>query len=192
MVETFLFFIKFGYYHVLDFDGLDHFYFLIVMTLPFALDQWKQLIKWVTLFTIGHCLTLFINHYFKFKIDSYWIEIIIPITITYSCITVLLKFNGFWKEDVFKHVNFLTLFFGLIHGLGFWRYFNQIIQEDSSFISLLGFAFGIEFAQLIIVAIVAIFNVLIIKVFSEKFNLWLSGCSFIILILSLKMVFERL
>jgi len=192
MLETFLFFLKLGYSHVLDFDGLDHFYFLVVMTLPFALDEWKLLFKWVTLFTTGHCLTLFVNHYFKLQIDYYWIEILIPITITYSCISILLKFNGFGKQDIFKHFTLLTLFFGLIHGLGFGRYFNQIVQEDSSFISLLGFAFGVEFAQLIIVAIVVILNVLIIKFFNEKFKLWISGGSFMILILSLKMVFERL
>ena len=50
MKETFLFFLELGYNHVLDYNGLDHFYFLAVMTLPYKLDKWIQLIKWVTIF----------------------------------------------------------------------------------------------------------------------------------------------
>lgn len=192
MLETFLFFLELGCYHVLDFNGLDHFYFLIIMTLPFVLKEWKQLAKCVTLFTLGHCCMVFISHYFKFNIEYYWVEILIPSTIIYSCISVILKFNKLYKSDFFKHINILTLFFGLIHGLGFGRYFSQIVQEELSFISLLGFSFGIELAQLLIASGVLVFNILIIKSFSKRFNLWINGSSFIVLILSLKMVFERI
>ena len=68
MKETFLFFLELGYNHVLDYNGLDHFYFLAVMTLPYKLDKWIQLIKWVTIFTVGHCLSLFANQFFNLKI----------------------------------------------------------------------------------------------------------------------------
>ena len=192
MKETFLFFLELGYNHVLDYNGLDHFYFLAVMTLPYKLDKWIQLIKWVTIFTVGHCLSLFANQFFNLKIDSYLIELLIPLTISYSCISILLKSYGFWKQDFFKHIELITFFFGIIHGLGFGRYFNQIAQQDSSLISLLGFAFGVEFAQIIIVAAVLIFNVGVYKIFSERFKLWIKLGSFIVLLLSLKMVFERI
>jgi hypothetical protein len=102
------------------------------------------------------------------------------------------KKYGNWKQNIFKYFSLLTFLFGLIHGMGFGRYFSLIVQEDSSLISLLGFAFGIEFAQLTIVSAVLIFNALIIKFFNNKFKIWIYGGSFIILILSLKMVFERL
>tara|TARA_B100000530_G_scaffold105947_1_gene65545 strand:+ start:1288 stop:1866 length:579 start_codon:yes stop_codon:yes gene_type:complete len=192
MKETFLFFLELGYNHVLDYNGLDHFYFLAVMTLPYKLDKWIQLIKWVTIFTVGHCLSLFANQFFNLKIDSYLIELLIPLTISYSCISILLKSYGFWKQDFFKHIELITFFFGIIHGLGFGRYFNQIAQQDSSLISLLGFAFGVEFAQIIIVLFVVILNMLVTLIFNDKYKLWMTSASFLFLILSLKMVFERL
>ncbi len=192
MKETFLFFLELGYNHVLDYNGLDHFYFLAVMTLPYKLDKWIQLIKWVTIFTVGHCLSLFANQFFNLKIDSYLIELLIPLTISYSCISILLKSYGFWKQDFFKHIELITFFFGIIHGLGFGRYFNQITQQDSSLISLLGFAFGVEFAQIIIVLFVVILNMLVTRIFNDKYKLWMTSASFLFLILSLKMVFERL
>tara|TARA_B100001778_G_C18470659_1_gene575625 strand:- start:212 stop:790 length:579 start_codon:yes stop_codon:yes gene_type:complete len=192
MKETFLFFLELGYNHVLDYNGLDHFYFLAVMTLPYKLDKWIQLIKWVTIFTVGHCLSLFANQFFNLKIDSYLIELLIPLTISYSCISILLKSYGFWKQDFFKHIELITFFFGIIHGLGFGRYFNQIAQQDSSLISLLGFAFGVEFAQIIIVLFVVILNMLVTRIFNDKYKLWMTSASFLFLILSLKMVFERL
>tara|TARA_Y100000746_G_C15321507_1_gene373897 strand:- start:63 stop:641 length:579 start_codon:yes stop_codon:yes gene_type:complete len=192
MKETFLFFLELGYNHVLDYNGLDHFYFLAVMTLPYKLDKWIQLIKWVTIFTVGHCLSLFANQFFNLKIDSYLIELLIPLTISYSCISILLKSYGFWKQDFFKHIEVITFFFGIIHGLGFGRYFNQIAQQDSSLISLLGFAFGVEFAQIIIVLFVVILNMLVTRIFNDKYKLWMTSASFLFLILSLKMVFERL
>lgn len=192
MKETFLFFLELGYNHVLDYNGLDHFYFLAVMTLPYKLDKWIQLIKWVTIFTVGHCLSLFANQFFNLKIDSYLIELLIPLTISYSCISILLKSYGFWKQDFFKHIEVITFFFGIIHGLGFGRYFNQIAQQDSSLISLLGFAFGVEFAQIIIVLFVVILNMLVTLIFNDKYKLWMTSASFLFLILSLKMVFERL
>tara|TARA_B110000495_G_scaffold97607_1_gene84461 strand:+ start:247 stop:825 length:579 start_codon:yes stop_codon:yes gene_type:complete len=192
MLETFLFFLELGTRHVLDFNGLDHFYFFITIALPFTFDKWLKLLKWVTLFTLGHCLTLFINYYFKLSVDYYWIEILIPLTIVYSCVVIFFKKYGNWKQNIFKYFSLVTFLFGLIHGMGFGRYFSLIVQEDSSLISLLGFAFGIEFAQLTIVSAVLIFNALIIKFFNNKFKIWIYGGSFIILILSLKMVFERL
>ena len=96
MINTFLFFLKLGYNHVLDFNGLDHFYFLAVMTLPYKIDKWLQVIKWVTIFTIGHSLSLFLNYFFDIEVNSYFIEILIPLTIIYSCILTLINSYGFF------------------------------------------------------------------------------------------------
>lgn len=50
-----------------------------------------------------------------------------------------------------------SLFFGIIHGLGFSTYFKVISAgTESKFLPLLEFALGIEAAQLIVVLIVLI------------------------------------
>ena len=53
-------------------------------------------------------------------------------------------------------VIFITLFFGIIHGLGFAGYFNAITGSTSQFkiLSLLEFGLGLEIAQIIVVIVV--------------------------------------
>ena len=62
---------------------------------------------------------------------------------------VMYGFASSRDQNIFKYLTLTVFVFGLIHGLGFGRYFNLMVQEDSSLISILGFAFGIEFAQLV-------------------------------------------
>lgn len=192
MLEIFLFFLELGTFHVIDFNGLDHFYFFIVVALPFNFKKWLMLLKWVTIFTLGHCLTLFINYYFKVSIDSYLVEILIPLTIVYTCVIIFFKKDGYLELNIFKYLTPAAFIFGLIHGMGFGKYFNIVVQNDSSLTSLFGFAFGIEFAQLIIVSVILIFNTLILKIINNKFKIWIQMISFLIFILSIKMLFERL
>ena len=192
MLEIFLFFLELGTFHVIDFNGLDHFYFFIVVALPFNFKKWLMLLKWVTIFTLGHCLTLFINYYFKVSIDSYLVEILIPLTIVCTCVIIFFKKDGYLEQNIFKYLTPAAFIFGLIHGMGFGKYFNIVVQNDSSLTSLFGFAFGIEFAQLIIVSVILIFNTLILKIINNKFKIWIRMISFLIFILSIKMVFERL
>ena len=41
-METLLFYIQLGFDHVIDINGLDHFYFIIALCLPFGWKQWKR------------------------------------------------------------------------------------------------------------------------------------------------------
>ena len=123
-METFWFCFDLGFDHVLDVGGLDHFYFLVALSLPFAFKNWQKLLLWVSLFTLGHSLSLLISHFEWIKIDAKWVEFLIPVTIFITCLSILIQkqhthFKGIW-------INLITLFFGLIHGFGFGRYFKMI------------------------------------------------------------------
>ena len=56
----------------------------------------------------------------------------------------------------------ITLFFGLVHGFGFGRYFKVIASEGEAILGLLEFALGVEFAQIFIVIFVLLINSLVI------------------------------
>ena len=86
MIDIIWFYIKLGFWHVIDWEGLDHFYFIITLAMPFTFKQGRKLIWWVTLFTIGHTLSLIGNFYFEVPVSSYWIELLIPITIALNAI----------------------------------------------------------------------------------------------------------
>lgn len=155
-METFWFYFDLGFDHVLDIGGLDHFYFLVALSLPFAFKNWRKLLLWVSLFTLGHSLFLLVTHFEWLKIDAAWVEFLIPITICITCLSILVQkkhshLKGIW-------INLITLFFGLIHGFGFGRYFKMIASEGEAILGLLEFALGVEFAQILIVIFVLFMN----------------------------------
>ena len=146
MIEIIWFYIKLGFWHVVDWEGLDHFYFIITLAMPFTFKQSRKLIWWVTLFTIGHTLSLIGNFYFEIPVSSYWIELLIPITIALNAIILFFpkQHNRIINKNYF--FPFITILFGVIHGLGFGRYFKMLIPEDDVSSSLFSFAIGVEFA----------------------------------------------
>ena len=78
-METLGFYIQLGFEHVTDINGLDHFYFIIALCLPFGWKEWKKLLWWVTLFTLGHSLSLIGNYYAGLRFSSYWIELLLSL-----------------------------------------------------------------------------------------------------------------
>ena len=168
-MQTFWFYFDLGFDHVLDIGGLDHFYFLVALSLPFAFKNWRKLLLWVSLFTLGHSLSLFITHYDWVKIDATWVEFLIPITICITCLSILVQKKPTHLKGVW--INLITLFFGLIHGFGFGRYFKMISTEGEAILGLLEFALGVEFAQILIVIFVLLINWLaigLLKIQNEK------------------------
>tara|TARA_X000000950_G_scaffold106656_2_gene134314 strand:- start:700 stop:1281 length:582 start_codon:yes stop_codon:yes gene_type:complete len=170
-MDAFWFYFKLGFDHVLDIGGLDHFYFLIVLSLPFMFREWRKLLLWVSIFTLGHTLSLLVTHFEWIQIDGKWVEFLIPVTIGVSCLSVLIT-N---KKTVYKGrwINVITLFFGTIHGFGFGRYFKMItIADEKAIVSLLEFAVGVEFAQIVIVLAMLLVNLLGIGILGLRKEKW--------------------
>jgi hypothetical protein len=171
-METFWFYFNLGFDHVLDIGGLDHLYFLVALSIPFAFKNWRRLLLWVSLFTLGHSMSLLVTHFEWLKIDSDWVEFLIPITICITCLSILVQKKHSHLKGVW--INLITLFFGLIHGLGFGRYFKMIASEGEAILGLLEFALGVEFAQILIVIFVLLVNwiaVGILKIQAQKWQL---------------------
>jgi hypothetical protein len=152
-MSDFWLYFNIGLHHVLDIHAYDHIMFLMALTVPYTFKDWKNIVLLVSLFTVGHTTALIMSVYGVLKINSAYIEFLIPITILATAVYNL--FNSGKKAANTGNVNFIaftTLFFGLIHGLGFSNYFKIIIDKgDSKLLPLLEFALGIEGAQLIVV-----------------------------------------
>lgn len=186
-MDTVQFYISLGFQHVTDLNGLDHLYFIAALSLPFGLKDWKKLLWWVTLFTLGHSLSLIGNYYVGYEFSSYWIELFIPITIALGCLPLLLQKS--LKANKFTSV--LTFFFGLIHGLGFGRFFAMMVDSSAAVSSLFSFALGVEIAQLVIVLAVVLLNLLWSK--NERYlKLWRLSLGGVIFLLALTMIVERI
>ena len=173
-MDNFIFYLKEGLFHVLDWNAYDHILFLIALAVVYDFKNWKKVLWLITLFTIGHTLTLILAAYKIVSISSSLIEFLIPATIIFTAILNIF-YAGKATKDSKVNVNlFLALFFGLIHGLGFSGYFRMLIgSTDSKLIPLLEFALGIEIAQIVIVFIVLVLGFIFQTIFRFSKRDWI-------------------
>ena len=170
-MDDFLFYTKLGLNHILDPNAHDHLLFLVVLTLPYLYKQLRQLVVLVTVFTIGHTVSLWAASAGVIRISASWIEFLIPVTIALSCIP-LLSSKEINRNNLYTSM--ITLVFGLIHGFGFGRYFSLIVTEEDALLDLFSFALGVEAAQIAIVIgvlLVRLFVLNVIKIEKAKWNL---------------------
>jgi hypothetical protein len=141
--------------HILDYkNGYDHILFVLALCAIYLVRDWKKILILVTAFTIGHSITLALATLRLISVKTELVEFLIPLTIFITAVS-----NLFRKEELGQskrvQVNYmLALFFGLIHGMGFSNYLRAILGKDHSILSqLLAFNLGLEFGQIIVVAI---------------------------------------
>lgn len=191
-MDDFTLYFKMGLHHVLDFSAYDHILFLIVLAVVFNFNQWKKVLWLVTLFTLGHSITLALSAFEILRIQVDIIEFLIPLTIFITGLVNIITINKTPKEN--ENINLLfALFFGLIHGLGFSNYFKMMVgREEDKLFPLVEFALGIEAAQIIIVLGVLSIGALILSIKKIKREYWILINSSIVILISIKMMFERI
>ena len=191
-MDDFTLYFKMGLHHVLDFSAYDHILFLIVLAVVFNFNQWKKVLWLVTLFTLGHSITLALSAFEIVRIRVDIIEFLIPLTIFITGLVNIITINKTAKEN--ENINLLfALFFGLIHGLGFSNYFKMMVgREEDKLFPLVDFALGIEAAQIIIVLGILSIGTLILSIKKIKREYWILISSSIVILISIKMMFERI
>lgn len=173
-MDNLIFYLKEGLFHVLDWNAYDHILFLIALAVVYDFKNWKKVLWLITLFTVGHTLTLILAAYKIVAISSNWVEFLIPATIIITALFNIFYVGKATKESKTNINLFLALFFGLIHGLGFSGYFKMLIgQKSSKLIPLLEFALGIEIAQIIIVFLILILGFLFQTIFRFSKRDWI-------------------
>ncbi len=190
-MENFIFYFKMGLNHVLDFTAYDHILFLIVLSVVFNLKNWRKVLWLVTLFTLGHSITLALSAYkiLNFRMDL--IEFLIPLTIFITGLLNVLTFNKFKQGNGSLNL-MLALFFGLIHGLGFSNYFKMMIgQEEEKLFPLLEFAIGIEAAQIIIVLGILLLGAFLQNILKVTRRDWVTISSSIVIGFAIQMMLDR-
>lgn len=191
MSEFWLYF-NVGLKHVLDWNGYDHVLFLIALTIPYAFKDWKRVLILVSLFTLGHTVALILSVYEVIIIKANLVEFLIPITILITAFFGLFTAGKSNKNESMTFVAFITLFFGIIHGLGFSNYFKSILPGSNSekLMPLLEFALGIEVAQLIVVLLVLLLSYIVQTFFRFSKRDWILVMSAFVIGVVLPMIIE--
>jgi len=191
-MNEFWFNVKYGMNHVLDINGYDHVLFIILLAVPYVFKDWKRVLILVSLFTLGHTLSLVLAAYNVVNVNGSIVEFLIPVTILVTAIYNV--FTG-GKNDKNKKIGlllFAALFFGLVHGLGFAREFTMVFGgADNKILALIEFALGIELAQIIIVFVVLFFGFLFQTLFRFSKRDWVMVISSIVIGLVLPILVEN-
>ena len=179
-MSDFWIYVEIGLKHVLDIKAYDHVLFLIALTAAHSMKEWKRLLLLISVFTVGHTLALVLSVFNLLVINENLIELLIPLTIL---ITAVLNFIALKKSSITKSINsavVITLFFGVIHGLGFSNYFKAILPGNSAdkILPLCEFSIGIEAAQMTVVLTILLFSYIaqtIFKLSKRDFTLVVSA-----------------
>jgi hypothetical protein len=139
-------YIGLGASHMLT--GYDHLLFLLGVV--FFLTSFKDVAKFVTVFTLGHCITLIFATYFKITWNFYLVDAIIAISVIYKGFD---NNGGFQKYFDMKSPNLLAAVFGfgLLHGFGLSTRLQQLPLGDDStsmLLRILSFNLGVEIGQI--------------------------------------------
>ncbi len=179
-MSDFWLYLKLGLTHVLDWQAYDHILFLIVLVAAYNFNNWKRIFILVSLFTLGHTVSLLLANYNIVSVSSKWIEFLIPVTILVTALYNLFtsgKKNRYEKVGLFYAI---TIFFGLIHGFGFAGYY-KMINGGNEILPLLEFALGVEIAQIIVVAVVLILSFIFQTIFRFNKRDWVLVISSIVI-----------
>ena len=139
-------YIGLGASHMLT--GYDHLLFLFGVV--FFLTGFKDVAKFVTVFTIGHCITLIFATYYKITWNYYLVDAIIALSVIYKGFD---NNGGFQKYFQMASPNLLAAVFGfgLLHGFGLSTRLQQLPLGDDNtamLLRILSFNVGVEFGQI--------------------------------------------
>lgn len=178
-----------GIGHITDLEGYDHMLFLLALSAPFLVKDFKKLFFLASAFTVGHSLTLAASAMGILRFNSDTIELLMTISIA---ITALLNF--FIKESKIYWWNYLiAVGFGLIHGMGFSSYFRMMYSEDHGWLlKLLKFNIGVEFGQLLILLVILIIGYCVTTLFKVKQLYWQYAVSGLSLLVAILLIIDNL
>ncbi|EAS19785.1 conserved hypothetical transmembrane protein [Flavobacteria bacterium BBFL7] len=137
-------YIQVGATHMLT--GYDHLLFLAGVV--FFLKSFKDIIKFITAFTIGHCITLIGATYMGITANEHLVDAVIAISVLYKGFENL---GGFKKYKIPSPNLILMVFlFGLIHGFGLSTRLQSFnIGADQFLAKIICFNVGVELGQII-------------------------------------------
>lgn len=155
-------YIRVGATHMLT--GYDHLLFLTGVI--FYLNSFTDILKFITVFTIGHCITLVGASYLGITADEHLVDAVIALSVLYKGFENL---GGFEKMKI-KSPNLLLMvgLFGLIHGFGLSTRFQSFdIGQDLFLAKILCFNLGVELGQ--VLALVPIVFIISLSRKSKQF-----------------------
>lgn len=132
-----------GATHMLS--GYDH--LLFVFGIIFFLKSFKEIVKYITAFTLGHSVTLIIATFNGIQLSYHLIDAVIGLSVVYIAFANL---DGFRRYLGVKPPNLLAMIalLGLIHGFGLSTRLQELpLSESDLLMNIISFNIGVELGQ---------------------------------------------
>jgi hypothetical protein len=132
--------------------GYDHLLFLTGVI--FFLYRLRDVLLYVTLFSIGHSTTLLLGVIFDFGVSSYLVDMVIGLSVSYKAFENL---GGFRKLGFEIDNRIAVGGFGLVHGLGLATKLQMLgLNQEGLIVNLVSFNIGVEIGQVIALSLILI------------------------------------
>lgn len=126
------------------FTGYDHLLFLAGVI--FFLYRMKDVALYVSLFAIGHSLTLLLGVLGGIRADAYIVDAIIGVSVVYKAFE---NMGGFLRLGISPNTRVAVFLFGLAHGFGLSTKLQDLtLSQDGLVPNILAFNVGVELGQL--------------------------------------------
>jgi hypothetical protein len=137
--------------------GVDHLLFLAGVV--FFLQRPRDVLLYVTLFTVGHSLTLLVGVLAELRVDASLVDAVIGLSVVYKAFDNLGGFKRILGRQ--PDTRPAVFVFGLFHGFGLATKLQEVqLASDGLVWNLLSFNLGVELGQ--VAALAAILGVLVL------------------------------
>lgn len=144
-------FIYLGAKHMVT--GYDHLLFLFGVI--FFLYRFRDIGVYVSLFAVGHTVTLLLGTLMKISVSAYLIDAIIGFSIVYKALDNMGAYQRWFGFQ--PNTKAATLIFGLFHGFGLaTKLLDFKVSPDGLILNLFAFNVGVELGQLMGLAMILI------------------------------------
>jgi hypothetical protein len=123
--------------------GYDHLMFLVGVI--FFLYRLRDVVKYVSLFTVGHSVTLLAGVLGNIRADAYIVDAIIGLSVVYKAFE---NMGGFERLKVKPNTAAAVMIFGFFHGFGLATKLQEFtIPANGLVANILAFNIGVEVGQ---------------------------------------------
>ena len=133
--------------------GYDHLLFLVGVI--FFLYRPKDIVQYVSLFTIGHSVTLLVGVLGGVRVNPYLIDAVIGFSVVYKAFENMDGFRRFF--NVQPNTRIAVLVFGFFHGFGLATKLQDFALSENGLVpNILSFNVGVEIGQVLALGAVLI------------------------------------
>lgn len=131
--------------------GYDHLLFLTGVI--FFLFRLRQIALYVSLFSLGHSITLLAGVFFRLHVDSHLVDAVIGLSVAYKAFDNLSGFKTLL--GVQPNAKAAVFGFGLIHGFGLATKLQALnLNKKGLLENLVSFNVGVELGQIIALSVI--------------------------------------